>query len=164
MVSLDFRWNQSYVVIMGFELWGGGSWEMHFLCHGSLLGTTGDMPPYYSPLFFILVKLTFACDLHIERWPSKGTFLPIPRHTPSFCPHRDRHVPGKPLQKTKVIWKGDLKTCLPIAWWALLSRFVLSAFVHLCESFFFLPEVIKKKKQWRKSEKTIPVSMTILTM
>lgn len=81
---------------------------MHFLCHGSLLGTTGDMPPYYSPLFFILVKLTFACDLHIERWPSKGTFLPIPRHTPSFCPHRDRHVPGKPLQKTSNL-KGRLE-------------------------------------------------------
>lgn len=49
-----------------FLLWGG--WEIYsFSCHCSLLATAGDMSPDYLPSFFILAKVTFACDLHIER-------------------------------------------------------------------------------------------------
>lgn len=98
------------------------------------------MPLYYLSPFFILIRLTLAYDLHIERWLIKGTSVPI------LCPHRDRHVgliKGRsPLERIP----GSLLSS------SLVSPSFRVPFLHLCAfvQVFVFQRLLKKKKVGKK--------------
>ena len=139
--SCEPQFQMKLILLSNYEILiftgGGWVWEIHsFSCHCSLLAIAGDTSPDDLPSFFILIKLTFACDLHIERWPLKGSSLPSPRHTGSET------RPETPVRGGSCLGKESWETCLPTARWALISRFLLSTCVQLCKSFFCLPGFI----------------------
>lgn len=131
-----------------------GAGKFTFFWHSFFLGVAGDTPSYYSSVFFILIKLTLACDLHIED--------PQKRIPP--C-HPQSHFVLLSTQGHAWAWGASITGQISDRWGDLgklpsnslmsssFKACLLSISVHLCKSFFFLPEFNIKTKQWGKSEK-----------
>lgn len=153
----NFTWNQFYVIITEFEFRGSGTWELGNLRFSGTVSLRCGRGYAFLLLICILhLDQTYSCT-RPSHWRSS-------EENPPPC-HPQSHFVLLSTQGHAWAWGASITGQISDRWGDLgklpSNSLVSSSFkacllaisVHLCKSFFFLPEFNIKTKQWGKSEK-----------